>query len=86
MVLASSDRCEYIAVAADNYSEGGHGNDAATRKAKEDQANKVLLKCFGVSSVKDESKQRGMGALFVALVLRCCFLCEQLVSNLQLVF
>ena len=56
MVLASCGRCEYIAVAADHYSEGGHGNDAAKRKAKEDQANKVLLKCFGVSSVKDESK------------------------------
>ena len=66
-VLASRDRCEYIAVAADHYSPGGHGNDAASREAKEIRANKVLVNCFGVSSVKDRQDTGCVVALSMLL-------------------
>ena len=42
------------AVAANQHSPGGRGDDGAKRKAKETLANCVLVKCFGVSSVKDK--------------------------------
>ena len=46
-------RCQYIAVAAKHYSPGGHGSDGKKRSHKEAKANRELLKCFGVSSIKD---------------------------------
>ncbi|CAE7365667.1 unnamed protein product [Symbiodinium sp. CCMP2592] len=50
-------RCEYIAVAAKHYGPGGHGNDEKKRQAAEARANRELVNCFGVSSIKD----RGIG-------------------------
>ena len=44
-------RCEYISISAPHFSLGGHGT-AEVRQALEVQANKKLLKCFGVSSIR----------------------------------
>ena len=56
-------------MAANHDSPGGHGNDTASREAKEIRANKVLMKCFGISSVKDRQDAGGMGALFMFFVV-----------------
>ena len=42
-------------MAARHYGPGGHGDDERKRLAKEAKANRVLVDCWGVSSIKDRN-------------------------------